>query len=389
MAFWGAVVKPGEKKSLDQEGTDILHLSQVCLNNPKPGKTYVRAQVKCSSFTLACLELDKVEHDSLDLFFQPQDTSFTVQGPNEVHFVGYMEPGDDSLGHDAGSKPSLAKTPASPFAAVAKSPFAQPATSPKAAKPGTSPKAVPPASPKRTPKMTPIQAAADVIAAAVQQSPKLKALAKAAATKAPDEESDEDEEEEEEMEDEEEEEEMPDQKAKMSPKLSPKMSPRLAPGKAPGSPKVEAAASVIAEAVAKSPKLQALAKAAAMTAKNTDDDSDEDEEEEEEGLDADPEEDAESEDEIVPDKTPKRAADPVKASPAKKARSDDSAAKGQNAEYVDYVSKLTKFLKQNGKTKIGLLGSKVPRPKGVYKMKAVLEENKDKFLVVGDVVTAK
>merc|ERR1712166_1188816 len=103
----------------------------------------------------------------------------------------------------------------------------------------------------------------------------------------------------------------------------------------------------------------------------------EDEEEEEEGLDAsEMPEDEESEEEsqsLPPQKaaaltkSPKRKAEDAPGSPAKKPNTGSS-------DLDDYVKKLV----ANGKQNIGQLGSKVPRPNGVPKMKAVLESNKDK-----------
>jgi len=147
----------------------------------------------------------------------------------------------------------------------------------------------------------------------------------------------------------------------------------------PGSPKVAAAGSP-----KHSPKV------VAAEADSEDDLDMEDEEEEEEGLDAsEMPEDEESEEEsqsLPPQKaaaltkSPKRKAEDAPGSPAKKPNTGSS-------DLDDYVKKLVAYVKANGKQNIGQLGSKVPRPNGVPKMKAVLESNADKFLVDGDHVT--
>mmetsp|Transcript_61229 Transcript_61229/g.96583 ORF Transcript_61229/g.96583 Transcript_61229/m.96583 type:complete len:270 (-) Transcript_61229:116-925(-) len=144
-------------------------------------------------------------------------------------------------------------------------------------------------------------------------------------------------------------------------------SPRTSPKAGAASPKVEAK---------QSPK-------ASPKAAEPDDDDDEEEEEEEE----------EEEDAPPPPPAKKAKTDsPAKstpASPGKTAPSSPKTGPATGAVIDTYVQKMVKFLKDNGQTNIGLLGSKVPRPEGAPKMKAVLEQHKDKFVVAGDKVTAK
>jgi len=159
------------------------------------------------------------------------------------------------------------------------------------------------------------------------------------------------------------------------------------------SPKVVPASSP--KALASSPKNSPKAAPQAV-AEESDDDFSEDEEEEEEQMASG--EDSFMEDEEEESESPAQAAVPQKASQAKspkrQAQSEPEAspakkAKGDNAEEAAYVQKLLDHLKANGKSNLGQLGSKVARPAGVPKMKAVLEAHKDKFTLVGDVVTAK
>jgi len=280
MAFWGCVLKPGQKHPVKIEDADVLHLSQACLHDPKDGKNYLQVEVDGTAYSIACLEKGKREHDCLDLFFDSQKTTFMTKGNSEIHLMGYIEPSDfgSQEGSDSESQQVVTKA-ASSKEVVTKA-----------------------ASPK-------------VVAAS---SPKISAT-------------------------------------------SPKTSPKAAP--------------------------QAIAE-------ESDDDFSEDEEEEEEQMPSD--EGSFMEDEEEESESP--AAAPQKASqgqsPKRQATSEPQAppakkAKGDNAEEAGYVKKLVDYLKANGKQNGGQLGSKVPRPAGLPKMKAILEQYKDKFTVVGDMVTAK
>lgn len=289
MAFWGEVLKPGQKKAVSfPSATDVLHLSQACLHDPKVGKNYLQVEVNGTTYSIACLEKDKREHDCLDLFFDDERTIFVCKGSSEIHLMGYMEPQRDEEfceeSEEEGQVQQVVPKKASPKAA--------PVPSPRVA-------------------------------------------------------------------------------ATLAPKTSPKGSPKTAPQ---------------AAAAAESDSYEYL----------------EEEEEEEEGRPLDDEgsywEEGEEEEDIedvppVPKlspkqgiaQSPKRAAAEPAGAPAKKGKTEASG----GDEKAVYVKKLHAYLKQNGKTSAGQLGSKVPRPNGLPKMKVVIEENKDKFVMIGDMVTAK
>jgi len=166
MAFWGTVVKPGTWATGKAPEGEILHVSQACLHDPKPGKTYLQIQVNGATYTVACLEKDKREHDALDLMFAPEDApKFSAKGSSEIHLVGYLEPEQASDGEsdEAAMAPKAAasKAKASPKMLAA----AAPKASPKAA-PAPSPKATPAVSPKAAAKASPKLAAKQAEAAA-------------------------------------------------------------------------------------------------------------------------------------------------------------------------------------------------------------------------------
>merc|ERR1719254_184392 len=100
MTFWGAALKPGQKAPVELSGNDLLHLSQVCLHEPKAGKNYLQVAVSGANYTLCCLEKDKVEHNSVDLFFGPDAPTFSNKGSSEVHLSGYLEPMDEDDGDE-------------------------------------------------------------------------------------------------------------------------------------------------------------------------------------------------------------------------------------------------------------------------------------------------
>lgn len=153
MAFWGVALKPNKpEKVLAPEG-EILHLSQGCLHQPSAGKNYVQAKVDGKTYTIACLEKDKEEHTSFDLFFSAEECVLTNKGSSEVHLTGYFEP--KSMSDDEVEPAVAAKAPKT-------SPVQAPKTSPVvAAKPSpklevkASPKASPKTSPKASPKAMP------------------------------------------------------------------------------------------------------------------------------------------------------------------------------------------------------------------------------------------
>merc|ERR1719464_1030447 len=102
------------------------------------GKNYVQVEVKGTTYTVACLEKDKVEHNSVDLFFGPDDATFCNKGASEVHLLGYLEPKEGEEDSAIAEKEEAPKE-------------ASPKVLPKAeAKPKANPKAE--AKPKANPK---------------------------------------------------------------------------------------------------------------------------------------------------------------------------------------------------------------------------------------------
>lgn len=97
-------MRPGQKQKVDLPEDDVLHLSQVCLHEPKAGKNYLSVQVSGVDYTLCCLEKAKTEHQSLDLFFGPDPPTFHNKGASEVHLSGYMEQMNDKDEDDEGSE---------------------------------------------------------------------------------------------------------------------------------------------------------------------------------------------------------------------------------------------------------------------------------------------
>merc|ERR1712032_1165784 len=109
--------------------------------------------------------------------------------------------------------------------------------------------------------------------------------------------------------------------------------------------------------------------------KDLDDDDDEDEEEEEEA----PQPQKKSGETASAPKQKfneqgKRKTDVVaSAVPAKKAKGDDHAKPAAQASgQAEYVAKLIKYIKENGKADVGQLGNKVQRPKELPKLKVIL-----------------
>merc|ERR1719453_400649 len=92
------------------------------------------------------------------------------------------------------------------------------------------------------------------------------------------------------------------------------------------------------------------------------------------------EEGEESEEEAPPPSNKRKAEGSPAQSPAKK-----PATGGGSASADGYVKQIQDFLKKNGgKSKLGMIGSKVPRPKDQPKLKAFFEQHKDKFVVKGE-----
>lgn len=94
--FFGAQLKPGQyvTPSID-DGGEILHLSQICLIDPKDeGSTLVQINDGDKNYGIAVLQKGKCEHVSLDLFISTlRGIRLSTKGAkNEVHVVGYFEP---------------------------------------------------------------------------------------------------------------------------------------------------------------------------------------------------------------------------------------------------------------------------------------------------------
>ncbi|PHJ16907.1 nuclear factor nf3 [Cystoisospora suis] len=94
--FYGVSVKPGQTVKLSPEdGGEVLHLSQVCMTNPKDSnRTYVQVTQEGKTYSVCMLQKDKQEFTTLDLFFSTrQGVSIKTEGgKNEVHLTGYFEP---------------------------------------------------------------------------------------------------------------------------------------------------------------------------------------------------------------------------------------------------------------------------------------------------------
>jgi len=97
--FYGSKIKPGHSaQPKAEDGGEILHLSQICLNDPTDNnKTYVQLQNGSDTFTICTLEKGKNECSTVDLFI---NTSKNIKistrgGKNEVHIVGYFEPSQE------------------------------------------------------------------------------------------------------------------------------------------------------------------------------------------------------------------------------------------------------------------------------------------------------
>lgn len=332
MTFWGCSLKPGQTHKLGPlPDAEILHLSQVCLHEPKPGKNYVRVQVDSNTFTIACLERDKQEHDAVDLFFGPGNTTFSNKGTSEVHLLGYVEPKDDEE-EGAEAKPPALKAKASPKLALAAAVVQASARTSPATKPAASPVATKVASPAMSPKAHPN----------VKNSPALIPEPKAAVTKSsPKAKAAEEESSDDDMEGEEGEEEEPREDDAELHGLE-------------GEEGEEGEEEETAEEDEEEPEVPAKGKSSAK----------------------------------VPAESPKRkAGEPVAASsPAKKPKASEAI---ERTPQDIWAEKLVTYLLEHGKTSVAQLGSKVQKPDIKMKLSALLKEFPDKFKVDGDMVNVK
>ncbi|UVC50078.1 hypothetical protein MACK_003943 [Theileria orientalis] len=102
--LFGAVLAPGSSVTPKNELANIVHLSQVCLNEPKSNeKTYVQLVDGNKVYNLCSLQKDVNEHATLDVFFSTNGglKLSTKGGQNEVHVIGYFEPEDDTFLSDS------------------------------------------------------------------------------------------------------------------------------------------------------------------------------------------------------------------------------------------------------------------------------------------------
>eukprot|EP00826_Nyctotherus_ovalis_P004500 TRINITY_DN10984_c0_g1_i3.p1 TRINITY_DN10984_c0_g1~~TRINITY_DN10984_c0_g1_i3.p1 ORF type:complete len:229 (+),score=102.26 TRINITY_DN10984_c0_g1_i3:192-878(+) len=101
--FWGCIISEGKPYAFSKtSGFDVAHISNVSLSKDSGvGKTYLLLTREKETFTLACLQKDKVESHSLDLYLKSaQGVTLSVSGKGEMHVSGYLEPGDYSESED-------------------------------------------------------------------------------------------------------------------------------------------------------------------------------------------------------------------------------------------------------------------------------------------------
>ncbi len=92
--FWGCVVTEGKPYELPADSEyELLHVSNAALSkSSEAGKTYFHVTKDKETYTLGCLQKDKVETVFLDIFLRAsQGAKFTVSGKGEVHLTGYFE----------------------------------------------------------------------------------------------------------------------------------------------------------------------------------------------------------------------------------------------------------------------------------------------------------
>ncbi|CAE7705554.1 FKBP46, partial [Symbiodinium necroappetens] len=64
----------------------------ACLHQPTAGKNFLQVVDGAKSYSIACLQKDKSEYASFDLFFRTGTCSFHNKGSSEMHLTGYFEP---------------------------------------------------------------------------------------------------------------------------------------------------------------------------------------------------------------------------------------------------------------------------------------------------------
>lgn len=96
--FWGCAISEKKPYAAPKgSNVQIAHITNVALSKTSDvGKTYLIVTKGKESFTLACLQKDKVESHSLDLYLTlDQNLTLTVSGKGEMHVTGYLEIGSD------------------------------------------------------------------------------------------------------------------------------------------------------------------------------------------------------------------------------------------------------------------------------------------------------
>ncbi|KAK2196272.1 bifunctional Nucleoplasmin core domain superfamily/Nucleoplasmin-like domain [Babesia duncani] len=102
--LFGAVIAPGNSVTPKHDLANIVHVSQLCLNEPTSNeKTYVQLVDGNKSYCICALQKDVQEHATVDIFFSTTGglKLTTKGGQNEVHVIGYFEPDEESFISDS------------------------------------------------------------------------------------------------------------------------------------------------------------------------------------------------------------------------------------------------------------------------------------------------
>lgn len=86
---------------MEESDYPVLHISHVGLpKTAAPSKAYLQASTDkdVSNLTLATLQKDKLDTQSLDLYFNvSQKVTLSVTGATEIHLSGYFEPNREEM----------------------------------------------------------------------------------------------------------------------------------------------------------------------------------------------------------------------------------------------------------------------------------------------------
>jgi hypothetical protein len=89
------------QRILEESDYPVLHISHVGLpKTASANKAYLQASTDkdVTNLTLACLTKDKLDTQSLDLYFNVnQKVTLTVTGSAEIHLSGYFEPNREEM----------------------------------------------------------------------------------------------------------------------------------------------------------------------------------------------------------------------------------------------------------------------------------------------------